>query len=75
MESAFMAVNGRVGGEPALLSRSRSTVGPEPEKKRGGSQEAGAVADLRFSSFPLTSCFCVDGLGLVARLYELSGRL
>jgi len=78
VESAFMATNGRGGGDSVLLSRSLSTVDPEPEKKRGESQEAGAVADLLFSfSFALASsvCLCEEGLGLVARLYALPGRL
>lgn len=41
----------------------RSIVDPELEKNRGVSQEAGAVADLRFESFSLLE----GGEGLVAR--------
>lgn len=45
--AARWALCGCGGGDPAL---ERSTVDPEPEKNRGVSQEAGAVADLRFES-------------------------
>lgn len=55
VESGLTAIRGARGGEgerdlddtERLLSR--STVDTEPEKKRGVSHVAGAVADLRFS--------------------------
>lgn len=74
VESPLIA-DGRGGGEVNFERVWSSIVDPDPEKNLGDNQEAGAVADRRFSfcfalSCDPSPCGDNDGSGLVARLYE-----